>query len=121
MACDVPARECLYCHIRPKLLPGASEIRRDADTGQFTFTALCPAHDDQKPSLSVSVGKYKRITWNCHAGCTEAKIRHALIEAGVHPGCLPRSAGEMRDFEEALRALLTSDLSHAEIGRASCR
>jgi hypothetical protein len=116
MACDVPARECLHCHIRPKLLPGAGEIRQDAETGLPGFTAHCPAHDDQKRSLRISQGMQRRIVWFCHAGCTEGKIRHALIEtAGVHHGCLPRSAAEMRDFEEALRALLTSDLGHADV------
>jgi hypothetical protein len=115
MGCDVPVRECLAVHIRPHLLPGAGEIRIDAETNLPTFTARCPAHGDQKPSLSISAGKYKRVVCNCHAGCTDSKIRHALIDAGVNHGCLPRSAAEMRDFEETLRALLTSDLSHADV------
>lgn len=115
MGCDVPARECLTMHIRPKLLPGAGEIRQDTDSGLPGFTARCPAHDDQKRSLIISQGKQRRIVWFCHAGCTEGDVRQALVEAGAHPGCLPRSAAELRDFEEALRALLTSDLGHADV------
>lgn len=115
MACDVPVHECLAHHIRPHLLPSAGEIHKDRETGLLTFTVRCPAHDDQKPSLSISQGTYKRITWNCHAGCTDAKVRHALIDAKIQHGCLPRSAAEMRDFEEALRELLTSEMNHAEV------
>lgn len=114
MACDEPPGLCLNDHIRPKA-PGAwDEIRRD-DTGLPYFMAQCPAHDDLKRSLKVSQGKQRRIVWYCHAGCNERKVRHALIEMGVHTGCLPRAAAEMRDFEETLRALLTSDLSHADV------
>ena len=114
MACDVPARECLYCHIRPKL-DSAGEIRQDSESGLPGFLAHCPAHDDRKRSLKISQGKRRRIIWICYAGCAEGSIRHALIEGGVHPGCLPRAAAELRDLEEAMRALLTSDLSHADV------
>ena len=114
MACDVPSRECLTWHIRPKLA-GAGEVRRDAETGLSYVMARCPAHDDRKRSLKVSQGRQRRIVWYCHAGCAEGKVRHALIAAGIPPGCLPRAAAELRDLEEALRALLTSDLSHADV------
>jgi hypothetical protein len=115
MACDLLARECLETHIRFHLLPSAGKVRQDEETGLWWFPAICPAHGDHKPSLSVSMGKYKRITWKCHAGCDEREVRDALIERGVFPECLPRSASEMRDLEEQLRDLLTSDLSHADV------
>ena len=114
MACDVSARECLYCHVRPKL-DGAGEIRLDDETGRPYFLAQCPAHDDQKRSLKISEGKQRHLVWICYAGCSEGSVRHALIERGIHPGCLPRAAAELRDLEEAMRALLTSDLSHADV------
>lgn len=46
-----------------------------------SFTALCPVHDDKKPSLSVSE-KNGRILLRCHAGCSFEDICAALgIEA----------------------------------------
>lgn len=114
MACDEPPGLCLHDHIRPKV-PGAwDEIKRD-DDGLPYFMACCPVHDDAKRSLKISEGRQRRIVWYCHAGCAEKKVRHALIDLGVHFGCLPRAVAEMRDLEETLRSLLTSDLSHADV------
>lgn len=112
--CDVPERMCLYDHIRPKL-PGASEHLRVDDDGKPYILARCPVHDDRKPSLKISQGKEKRLVWICYANCNERKIRHAMLALGVHPGCLPRSAPDLRDLEEQLRSLLTSDAGHAAV------
>jgi putative DNA primase/helicase len=40
--------------------------------------ALCPAHDDQKPSLSVDVGSDGRVLLNCFAGCEVRDIVAAI-------------------------------------------
>lgn len=40
--------------------------------------ALCPAHDDRKPSLHVTKGEDGRILLFCHAGCTFEKILAAM-------------------------------------------
>ena len=42
------------------------------------YTALCPAHDDREPSLSVSEGDDGRILLKCFAGCTVEQIVAAL-------------------------------------------
>lgn len=42
------------------------------------YSARCPAHDDKRASLSVSVGKDGKILFNCHAGCTAQEITRAL-------------------------------------------
>ena len=34
------------------------------------WQALCPAHDDHRPSLSISEGDDGRVLVQCHAGCT---------------------------------------------------
>ena len=40
------------------------------------WTALCPAHDDKQPSLSINEGADGRILIHCHAGCpTEIVLR----------------------------------------------
>ncbi|MBN2566029.1 MAG: hypothetical protein JXB46_10005, partial [Candidatus Eisenbacteria bacterium] len=38
----------------------------------------CPAHDDHKPSLSVTEGDDGRVLLTCHAGCTPEDIVAAL-------------------------------------------
>ena len=40
-------------------------------------TALCPAHNDKNPSLSVKLTDQK-ILLNCHAGCSFTAIVSAL-------------------------------------------
>jgi len=42
------------------------------------WTALCPAHDDSRASLSITEGKDGRILIKCHAGCTVERIVGAL-------------------------------------------
>ena len=37
----------------------------------------CPGHDDQRASLSVSVGREGRVLLNCHVGCATAAILEA--------------------------------------------
>ncbi|HVV51740.1 MAG TPA: AAA family ATPase [Polyangia bacterium] len=49
-------------------------VRRSANG----WTARCPAHDDAKPSLSVTVGEDGRILAKCFAGCDLAAIVRAL-------------------------------------------
>lgn len=41
-------------------------------------TALCPAHEDGRSSLSVSIGREGRILLRCHAGCNFDAIIRAL-------------------------------------------
>ena len=41
-------------------------------------SAICPAHEDNAPSLSVSTGRDGKILLNCHAGCTSREIVEAL-------------------------------------------
>ena len=40
--------------------------------------ALCPAHDDRSPSLSLREGRDGRVLLYCFAGCTYASIVAAL-------------------------------------------
>jgi len=47
-------------------------------SGESGWTARCPAHDDDSPSLSVSEGDDGRALVNCHAGCTNEDVVAAL-------------------------------------------
>ena len=42
------------------------------------WTAHCPAHDDQNPSLSIREGTDGRALLHCHAGCSYSEILTAL-------------------------------------------
>ena len=42
------------------------------------YMALCPAHHDRDPSLSVSEGDDRRVLLRCFAGCTAQEITEAM-------------------------------------------
>ena len=42
------------------------------------FKAPCPAHDDKKPSLSVTEAEDGRVLLRCHAGCSTENVIEAL-------------------------------------------
>jgi hypothetical protein len=119
MACEAAdGRECLADHIwaladRPVWAP------RDAGTTaeeHLSISCWCPAakHDGRK--LQISVGKHKRVIWNCHAGCGELAVRHALIVGRrISARCLPVSAELSNDIFERLLAIgENGDLRHAD-------
>lgn len=53
------------------------------------FSALCPAHEDRTPSLSISVGKEQPVVLYCQVGCDQEAI---LAAAGTswEELCKPR-------------------------------
>ena len=55
---------------------------RGVKGGQGQWTALCPAHQDPRNSLSISTGQDGRILFHCHAGCGVEAIAGALAEIG---------------------------------------
>jgi hypothetical protein len=54
-----------------KVLEKLSGVRK---TARGQWSALCPAHEDSTPSLSVATGNDGRILVNCKAGCTPEEI-----------------------------------------------
>lgn len=42
------------------------------------FVALCPAHEDHSPSLSVSKGRDGRVLLHCFGGCSVESVCEAL-------------------------------------------
>jgi phage/plasmid primase-like uncharacterized protein len=39
-----------------------------------TWMARCPAHEDRKPSLSISAGRDGKVLVRCHAGCDQRDV-----------------------------------------------
>lgn len=84
--------------------------------GQRRIPRPLPAHDDGEHSLGLSIGTKQRLIWQCFAGCTRARVRAALIAAGIDPGCLPFVGREKDDMLDLLRAVLTMDTdNHAGV------
>ena len=52
--------------------------------GRGKGMCVCPAHDDRKPSLSVTLGR-KAILFHCFAGCSNEDVIAALGRRGVRP------------------------------------
>ena len=44
------------------------------------YLALCPAHDDRQPSLSIREGKGGRVLVKCWAGC---ETQHVISTLGL--------------------------------------
>jgi putative DNA primase/helicase len=49
------------------------------------WIALCPAHNDQNPSLSLAETQNGLILAKCHAGCEQAVVIAALKAKGLWP------------------------------------
>lgn len=75
-------------------------LLKDVSVHSDYHTALCPAHDDERHSLSTSIGD-KGIVATCHAGCTFPQICSA---AGVPPSWMfERTSGKPSKKKAALQ------------------
>ena len=70
-------------------------LKKVRPAGPGRWEALCPAHDDHNPSLSVCEGR-KGIVLKCHRDCTFNAITNAL---GVEPRELFYDNGQERRSE----------------------
>lgn len=57
------------------LLPRLLQVRQLQPN---CWQALCPAHDDKKPSLSIQQNPDNRLLIHCHAGCGAAEVLEAI-------------------------------------------
>jgi putative DNA primase/helicase len=48
------------------------------------WMALCPAHEDHNPSLSITEADGK-VLFNCHTGCSQDSVLAALRDRGLWP------------------------------------
>ena len=54
------------------------------------YYAQCPAHKDNKNSLSVAEGNSGKLLLHCHVGCTFERIMTAIESSTVKPSASPR-------------------------------
>lgn len=43
-------------------------------SGEGSWSAVCPAHEDRNPSLSIATGENGGVVVHCHAGCSTADV-----------------------------------------------
>jgi len=55
-----------------------SRLEKVRQGSKQSYSALCPAHEDSQPSLSIREGSDGRILVTCFAGCTIDEICSAL-------------------------------------------
>ncbi len=49
------------------------------------WVSCCPAHDDERPSLSINDSNDGKILVRCHAGCSQKTVIEKLKELGLWP------------------------------------
>ena len=59
----------------PELLDRLTRVRQTKDR---QWQTCCPAHEDQHPSLTISLGDDGHILMHCHANCSIESICEAL-------------------------------------------
>jgi hypothetical protein len=68
----------------------------------------CPAHDDDRPSLSIAAGNYGIVLLHCHAGCTcEAVVKSMGLE--------------MSDLMPAINSKPSRATVRSKVDRSACR
>src|SRR6266496_1409486 len=67
------------------------------------WLALCPAHDDHNPSLSITDGDNGRILLHCFAGCSHLRVCATL---GIDPHALglDQAKGTIRESHQTKSA-----------------
>ncbi|OLF07745.1 hypothetical protein BLA60_25790 [Actinophytocola xinjiangensis] len=66
----------------------------------------CPAHDDNTPSLSLTLKGDGSVLFKCQSGCTQEEVLSALREAGLE---VPRPGGR-RESERSTTAARDTEL-----------
>ena len=94
-----------------KILPLLDRVKA---TGPGKWQALCPAHDDRRPSLSIREADDHRLLIHCWAGCSAAEIVNALglslvdLFPGDRRSLSDHGTGPMRrpfDYRDALQGI----------------
>lgn len=66
------------CAALTRVLSLLKGVKHTVGGNRPQYEALCPAHEDTRPSLSISVGDHGRVLLRCHAGCSVDQILRAL-------------------------------------------
>lgn len=80
-----------------------SRLSKCIQTGSHKWLAICPAHDDKSPSLSISEAQDGRVLIHCHAGCDPLNIVQAvgLELSDLFP---PDPNRDLNDYKQLVRS-----------------
>ncbi len=89
------------------------------------WAARCPAHEDKRPSLSISEGEGGRALVHCHAGCAPEEITTALglrlsdlmPDAPARPSPMPKRKPTMKTTAPTPKTYATANEAVAELER----
>lgn len=70
-------------------------LERAKQTARGNWIAICPAHNDRSPSLTLHETPEGRIVCRCWAGCTFEEIVTA-VGLGWEPWFPPKQAGDFK-------------------------
>lgn len=65
--------------------PEALAVALDGTKVGKSYKALCPAHADNSPSLSISEGRGGQVLVYCFSGCRQEDVISALQDRGLWP------------------------------------
>ena len=68
---------CSFYHGEPPV-SRVLDLLENVEGSSSGWTARCPAHPDQSPSLSIAEADDGRVLLFCHAGCPTSEILCAL-------------------------------------------
>ena len=106
-----------------------NRLQRVRQTGDGHWTALCPAHADRSPSLSIHETRDGRILIHCFAGCAPGEVLSSLglTFTDLFPERLRAPATEqgfgpmrLREAAEQVLASIDHDLLVAALVLADC-
>jgi len=90
-------------HLLDDILCRLRKVSRAGDG----WTALCPAHEDHNPSLSIRQTANGRVLFKCFAGCSYADIMDALRferrDSALRPGAKGREFRPGAPADDAMR------------------
>src|SRR6516162_6244947 len=49
------------------------------------YNVVCPAHDDNTPSLTIRIGRNGTLIYKCRAGCSQEAVGLELLRLGILP------------------------------------
>lgn len=67
------------------------------------WSARCPAHDDNSPSLSLREGYGGKVLVRCHAGCSQEEVISSLKARGLWPGSTFRDRDSVQPYKNELK------------------
>jgi hypothetical protein len=73
----------LIRHPRDDFLNIVNNLKKARRVKTDSYTACCPAHDDNSPSLSIDLKNGDQILFHCHSGCTQYEVMMALESMGL--------------------------------------